>query len=109
MKDGSKRLVEGQVYDKDGDIKVKGKKKQKNKKGEIVYEECDASDPEDNQIHQIKLENGQIVEFEGDSYDEEGDLIVKGKKKLKNKKGEVIYKDEDGKSQLKTIVMKDGK
>ena len=45
MKDGSKRLVEGQVYDKDGDLKVKGKKKQKNKKGEIVYEECDASDP----------------------------------------------------------------
>jgi hypothetical protein len=37
-------LVKATAYDKDGDLKVKGKKKIKAKDGKIVYEDCDSEE-----------------------------------------------------------------
>ena len=37
MADGKERMVKTESYDKDGDLKIKGKKKIKAKDGNIVY------------------------------------------------------------------------
>jgi hypothetical protein len=47
MVNGKIGYVDGTVYDKDGDLKVKGKKKVKTESGELVYEDVDEEEEDE--------------------------------------------------------------
>lgn len=62
MKDGRVGYINALVYDKDGDVKVKGKRKLKTDDDKLVYEDVDSEEEEEaypNEKIEIKLENGK--------------------------------------------------
>lgn len=103
--DGSTMTVDGSVYDKDGDVKVPGYAKIKAKDGKVVYYEDFEHLPLKSQ--KVKLSNGKTIEVESDSYDDEGHLLVKGMKKIKQRGNKIVYAKDDQCDQLKQIEMTD--